>query len=149
MQYHINGANKKIDKINDFQNIVNEIKQMDQGTINGLSTKIAEDFYSNFYSRLDGEDKIKLLGVCLALYDKSSGKAKNVLATELLKYRIGKYAYGIEKKKRLDMLQKAKKMLNRKIKEDVTVKGLTRKSYTPLSSLNRQLRKYDKDLSNR
>ena len=137
-----------------LQDIVADIKQMDQETVNYLADAFAKA--SGRFAKaknIDKEEKpeikdfhkIKLLGVYLTLYDKSSDKTKNTLATELLKWRIGYYS-NLDKKEMLDLFQKAKNMLKGELDTDTLVKGLTRKSYTPFSSLNRALRKNNKEL---
>ena len=131
-----------------LQDIVTEIKQMDQKTVNYLAENAAkasgrlakaQDTDKEENSEIRDFHKIKLLGVYLTLHDRSTGTAKNLLQAELLKFRIGHYS-NTDRKEMLDLFQKAKKMLNGELKEDVVVKGLTRKSYTPLSSLNKALK---------
>ena len=130
---------KKIKDNTKLQDIIADIKQQDQKTINYLAGHMAK--YSGAWDNknMDSAHKIKFLGVGLELYDKSTGTAKNILKLELLKFRIGHYK-GDERKEMLNLFQKAKKMLKGEITEDVTVKGLTRKSYTNNSSLRKAVK---------
>lgn len=122
-----------------LQDIVAEIKQMDQKTINYLANYMAKYPATWRPNALSSNNEIKSLAVSLAIYDRSTGTSKNMLQSELLKARTGYYR-GEDRKEMLNIFQKAKKMLKGEITEDVTVKGLTRKSYTPYSSLNKALR---------
>lgn len=130
---------KKINDDTNFADVVAIIKQQDQKTINYLAGYMAK-YPGTFYDEnMDSANKIKFLGVGLELYDKSTGTAKNILKLELLKFRIGHYK-GDDRKEMLNLFQKAKKMLKGEITEDVTVKGLTRKSYTNNSSLRKAVK---------
>lgn len=129
----------KIDDNTKLQDIVAEIKQQDQETINYIAAYMARYPGNWRKDNMSEYNKIKALGVGLTVYSQSTKSAKNMLKSELLKTRIGRYK-GEDRKEMLDLFQKAKKMLNGEIMEDVTVKGLTRKSFTQGSHLHEALR---------
>ena len=119
-----------------LQDIINEISKQDQKNINYLADYMAKYPGAWRPDNMSKDNKVKALAVSLVIYDKSTGASKNRLKSELLRTRIGHYR-GEGRKEMLDLFQKAKKMLKGEIDEDVTVKGLTRKSYTRNSSLNK------------
>ena len=129
----------KIDDNTELQDIVAEIKQQDKETINYLAAYMARYPGEWRKDNMSKYNKIKALGVGLIVYSQSTKSAKIMLKSELLKTRIGYYK-GEDRKEMLDLFQKAKKMLNGAIMEDVTVKGLTRESFTQGSCLHQALR---------
>ncbi|MBR1601676.1 MAG: hypothetical protein IJ677_08910, partial [Alphaproteobacteria bacterium] len=92
----------KIDDNTKLQDIVAEIKQQDQETINYLAAYMAK-YPGTFYDKnMDSAHKIKFLGVGLTLYDKSTKGSKYQLKSELLKFRIG-YYNGTDRKEMLGL----------------------------------------------
>ena len=84
-------------------------------------------------------DYIKILA---KLYEAGNKECKDILRLPLLKYRVG--GTNEERRKKAENL---KGFLSKDaIKEDDTLKAVTETSLTPLSKLNRLLRKYGKDI---
>lgn len=94
------------------------------------------------------EADMNLLTFTLKMYDYAEEYGKNALRSTMLKFRTT--GSNEERRIKAELYKKALTYQGMyDIKKDETIKAVSSVSYTPLSSLNRQLTKHGKDLNDR
>ena len=89
-----------------------------------------------------------LLAFTLKMYDSAEESGKNALRSTMLKFRTT--GSNEDRRQKAELYKKALSFQNvTDIKKDETVKAVSSVSYTPLSSLNRQLMKHGKEIEGR
>ena len=96
----------------------------------------------------DGRYATQLLAFTLKMYDSAEESGKNALRSTMIKFRTT--GSNEERRQKAELYKKALSFQNVKdIKKDETVNAVSSVSYTPLSSLNRQLMKHGKEIESR
>lgn len=151
MEFDHPNSESYLAELNTSYQLADKLNKMNPECKNAVSALMAQKIGDKLHHANPDEPghTIRLLSFTMKLYDVSESEGKNALRLTMLKFRTT--GSNEEKRVKADMFKNALKRgdLKDNIQKDETIKAVSSVSYTPLSSLNRQLMKHGKEIEGR